>query len=305
MTDVFPPQFDYERVDTVDAAVDRLSADPETRVRLLAGGHGLIPDLKDRRVDADLLVDVSGIAELRGIDAGDEATTVGALTTHARLAGSDTLREHVPVLAEAAAEVGDRQVRNRGTLGGNLVEADPAADLPAATIAADATLTLRGPEGERTVPVDEFFAGDGETGIRDDELLTAITFPSDGDGAGAGSAYARKKHPASGFATVGVAVRVDVEDGTVASSRVAATGVADRPVRLRTVEDTLLNAGVDDAEAVANAADRAPDALADEQLRGDHHASAAYRRNLLTTYVERTVQTALDRATAARGGDET
>lgn len=301
MIDVFPPQLDYERVDTVNAAIDRLTADADTTVRLLAGGHGLIPDLKDRRVDADRLVDVSGVAELRGIDFGTDETTVGALTTHATLAESDALHRNVPVLAAAASEVGDRQVRNRGTLGGNLVEADPAADLPAAAIAADATLMLRGPDGDRTVPVEEFFDGDGATAI-DDELVTAVTFPNRD---GTGSAYARKTHPASGFAMVGVAARVGVEAGTVTSARVAATGVADRPIRLCAVETALVDAGANDAEVLANAADCATRDLDDEQVRGDHHASAAYRTNLLTVYVERTLQTALDRTTADAGGDAT
>lgn len=300
MTELFPTQFDYERVDTVDAAIDRLSADPETRVRLLAGGHGLIPALKDRRVHADRLVDVSDIAELRGIDAGDEETTVGALTTHATLAESDALQEHVPLLAGAAAEVGDRQVRNRGTIGGNLVEADPAADLPAATIAAEASLTLRGPDGDRSVPAESFFEGDGATAIHDDELLTELTFPPRGDTV---SAYVRKTHPATGFAMVGVAARVGVEAGTITAARLAATGVANSPIRLRTVEAALAAVGAADTDALATAADRAPDDLDGKQVRGDHHASSAYRTNLLSVYVARALETALDKTTADAGGD--
>lgn len=306
---MFPPQFDYRRAETVEGALDLLAASGDRDARPLAGGHGIVPDLKAGDASPDLLVDVSGVDALAGIDADGGAVTVGALATHADLASSSVLRERAPVLAAAAEHVGDPQIRNRGTIGGNLAEADPAADLPAAVVAADATLHLRGPGGERTVPATAFFEGAGETALAEDELLASVEVPAHPAGA-----YVKRTHPATGYAMVGVAAvatvgeattavdgtatAVDgaataVGEGTVTDAGVAATGVMDHAVRLRSVEDAVEGAPVD--LDVGAAAERSTEALDPDRQVGDAHASAAFRADVLPTFVERAVRTALDR----------
>lgn len=321
---MFPPAFDYHRATTVEEALDLLkahggdrergddergegaatddggpdeaSASDDPDVAVLAGGHGLLPDAKAREAGPDVVVDVNEIDGLRGIeggDHGDEVVSIGALTTHAALADSPVVAERATVLADAAAAVGDVQIRNRGTVGGNLVEADPAADLPPAMVAADATVALAGPGGERTVPAGEFFEGDGATAIGEGELLTEIRVPS---APAAGGAYAKKTHPASGFALVGVAATVGVTDWTVTNARVVATGATPAPVRLERVEDAVVGGAADD-ETVAAAAERAGEGLDPDAVRSDEVASAEFRRHLLSSYAERALTDAVDRAT--------
>lgn len=283
---MYPPDCDYYRAGDVNEALDLLADHAAADPALFAGGQGLVTDMKTGEAAPGVLVDISGIDRLRGIEAVDTGVTVGALTRHADLAVSGTLRERVPVLARAADHVADRQVRNRGTLGGNLAEADPAADLPAAVLAADATLVLEGQGGERTVDTREFFEGDGATALDDREVLTAVRLaPADG------SAYVRKTHPATGYAAVGVAAAVEVADGGVTDARVAVTGVTDRARRLRSVEAALT-----DGDDVSRAAERATGDIDAERLLGDAHFSGDYRRRVLPTYVERALDAAVDRA---------
>lgn len=314
---MFPEGFDYRRATDVEEALDLLAthADEDTgsEVAVLAGGQGLLPELKARESTPDVVVDVSDLDSLRGVEADespdaaesgeefdalaatDDPVVVGALTTHATLADSAVVSERATVLAETASEVADRQIRNRGTVGGNLVEAHPAADLPAATVAADATLALAGPDGERTVPAEEFFAGDSETAIDSRELLTEIRVPS---APAAGGAYAKKTHPASGFALVGVAASVAVRDWTVTDARVVASGATDAPARLRSVEDALVG-GAADSETVADATARAGEDVDPGEARADATASGEFRVHLLSSYAERAVTSAVERATGA------
>lgn len=292
---MYPAGFEYERAASVEDALARLSTHADAR--LLAGGQGLVPDLRRNRTSAGLLVDIGDLDALDGISTGDPVE-VGALTTHARLAEADELRGRTRVLAEAAGVLGDRQVRNRGTIGGNLAAADPEADLPAAVLAADATLTIRGVDGERRVAATEFFHGPGQTALGDAELLTAVELPAHPgaeDADGVGGAYVRKTHPASGFAMVGVGAALAVEEGRVSHVRVAATGATEYAVRLRAVEDALHDAAPT-ADSVEDAAERAGDPVDDRALHGDHHASGPYRRRLLAPYASRALTTALDRA---------
>jgi carbon-monoxide dehydrogenase medium subunit len=287
-------ELDYRRADSVDHALELLADAENTAV--IAGGQGLVPDAKLGRENPDAVVDISRLDALSGLDVGQDAATVGALTTHATLADADALRRVCPGLAETAEHVADTQVRNRGTIGGNLAEADPAADLPAAVVAAGASLTLRGPDGERSVPAGEFFEGDGKTALGNTELLTSVRVPSV-----RGGAYEKKTHPASGYALVGVAATLDVQDGTIANPRVAATGVVDRPVRLRSVENALRDAAPTE-DVVQRAAERAGDGLAASALRSDVEASGEFRVHLLSPYSERALGRALDRATADTEG---
>lgn len=285
-----PAQFDYYRATDVEDALDLLETHADRDPELLAGGHGLLPSMKAGEASPEVVVDVGGLDDLRSIEREDGAIDVGALVTHADLAANDECRSHAPVLAEAAENVGDVQIRNRGTIGGNLAEADPTADPPAAILAADATIRLRGREGDRTVPAAEFFRGSEETALRDDELVASVRVPRRG-GEGA---YVKKTHPATGYAMVGVAANVATDGGTVAESRVAANGVTNRPVRLASVENALAGAPLE-SEAIAAAAERATDDLDPQRTIGDDYASAEFRARLLVAYTERALEAALDR----------
>lgn len=297
---MYPATFDYRRASSVDEALTELSSRSGEDVRVLAGGHGLLPAMKADELAPDVLVDIGDCDGLRSIEVTDdgEGVDVGALTTHADLVSSDVLADRLPVLAETAAAVGDVQVRNRGTLGGNLVEADPGADLPAVLVATDATVRVRGLDGRSEVPAVDFFEGGGETALADDELVTGVVVEDAGRGA-----YVRKTHPARGFAMVGVAAVLDVADGAVEYVRVGAVGATDRPVRLPAVEDALEGEAVEvadgvivDGSAIEAAADRVPDDVDEELMHGDVHASGAFRTQLLGRYVERAVRTAVERA---------
>lgn len=289
---MIPPAFDYHRPDTVAEALDLLSATAGADTAVLAGGHSLLPDMKAGEAAPEVVVDVSEVEALSGVDAGETETVVGATTTYETVADSDHLRRVATALADAAAAVGDVQVRHRGTVGGNLVYADPAADLPAAAIATDATLQVRGPDRDRTVDAAAFLVDGAGDALGPAELVTGVRVPHAPD---RGGAYAKKTHPASGFALVGVAARVAVDGDEVTDARVGATGATDHAVRLQAVEEELVGSPAT-PEAPAEAADRAAEGLDDAVLRSDAHASGEFRAKLLAVYAERALSTALDRA---------
>jgi carbon-monoxide dehydrogenase medium subunit len=283
---MYPDEFDYERPETVAEAIDLLVENPEAEV--LAGGHSLLPTMKSGLASPDLLVDISRIEEMRGIDHEDGTVSIGGLTTYATVADSDVVQESVEVLAKAAHAVGDVQVRNRGTIGGNLAHADPASDLPAAALAADATMVVQGPAGERRVDADDFFFGMYATDVAEDELLTAVEFSARPTATGA---YAKKPSPSSGYAMVGVAVSLTVDAGAVADVGVAANGVMDHGVRLHPVEDALRGATPND-ETVEAAAAHAADDLDEMLMMDDLQASGEFRAQLLESYAERAIKEA-------------
>jgi carbon-monoxide dehydrogenase medium subunit len=301
---MFPAEFDYERAESVSEALDLLEQHAGADVEILAGGHSLVPAMKTEGREPDVVVDLD-VAALDAVNALDDRTVVGALTTYATVADSPAVRATVPLVAEAASEVGDLQIRNRGTVGGNLAEAHPGADLPAAALASDATVLLRNSGGKREVPVTEFFRGDGETAVERGELLTGVRFPHTDD---AGFAYAKKTHPATGYAMVGVAAVVETEEsadgddgtggdageGTVSSARVAATGAVDRAVRLPSVEAALAGKPLESDAIDAAAAEARADIDAD-RLRSDPYASGEFRGELLETYAARALERAAER----------
>lgn len=292
---MYPSPFDYHRADSVEDALTLLDEHPGAE--LLAGGHSLLPTMKSGLANPEDLVDISEVPALKGIDRGEELTRVGAMTTYATVAGSQELWNDVTVVAEAAREVGDIQVRNKGTLGGNIAHADPASDLPAAVLAADATILAEGPDCERAIPVDQFFHSMYATALDEDEILTGVEFPN--RGADVGGAYVKKPSPSSGYAIVGVAAVVETDgDGTVSSARIAANGVIDHATRLEPVEDALAGESLDEA-VIADAAGRAADDLDEYMLLEDVQASGEYRANLLTVYAEQALSAAADRVGAA------
>jgi carbon-monoxide dehydrogenase medium subunit len=288
---MYPDSFDYHRPESVEEALNMLADNPGAE--LLAGGHSLLPTMKSGLSSPDSLVDISEVDNLTGIEYGEETITVGAATTYATVVDDDQLWEENTVLAETTHEIGDKQVRNRGTIGGNIAHSDPASDMPAGALAADVTVHVQGPDGERTIPIDDFFQGMYANDIAEDEILTAVEIPRQPD---AGGAYVKKASPSSGYALVGVAANLRVEDGTLTDVRVAANGVMDSGVRLGPVEDALTGESVDSlTEAdVEDAASHAPDDLDEFMVMDDMQASPEFRLQLLKVYTEDAVEAALD-----------
>lgn len=281
---MYPPKFDYYRANSVDEAFALMGQLGDAK--LLAGGHSLIPALKLRLAAPSALIDIGRIGELKGITRNGDSATIGALTTHAMVAASSDLPT---ALTEAASWIGDPQVRNRGTVGGNIAHADPASDLPTVLTALGATMNMRGLNGARSVSADDFFIDLFMTALGEDEILTSIDIPVDS----AGTAYAKLFNPASRYAIVGVAAKVTVSGGQCTSARVALGGLTPAAVRAPSVEAALVGKALT-AENIAAAASQVGSDLND--VMGDIHASEEYRRAMAPVYVERAVSKAAERA---------
>lgn len=289
---MYPPEFEYERAGGVDEAIQLLVDNADRDVELLAGGHSLLPTLKSGLASPDLLVDIGDLDELRGVESSGGSTTIGALTPYADIESADGLWDVSAVVAEAASQIGDVQVRNAGTVGGNIAHADPASDLPASVLAADATIHARGPDGDRAIAADDFFTGMYGTALADDELLTTVEVPHQSNGTG--SAYAKKPSPASGYALVGVATTVETNGDGVESARVAVNGAVDHAVRLPGVEEALSDGPLTE-EAIAAAAEQAHDDLDGATLMGDVQASGEFRKQLVEVYSREAINRAAER----------
>jgi len=279
---MIPAQFDYESPSTLNEALSLLASREDAKI--LAGGHSLLPAMKLRLAQPALLVDIGGIGGLDYIRESGDGIAIGAMTTHAAIAGSELLHRASPLLALAAAQIGDTQVRNRGTIGGSLAQAHPAADYPAAVMALDAHIVAHSRSGERVIPATKFFTGMFSTELRNDEILTEIRIPKT---SGEGVVYKKHHHPASGYAVVGVAVRLKVSASKIENAAVAVTGVSDIAYRATGVENALRGKPLGAiAEAAAHAADGA-DAF------GDTYASAEYRKHLATVLTRRALSQAV------------
>ncbi|WP_050032101.1 FAD binding domain-containing protein [Halorubrum halophilum] len=290
---MYPGEFDYLRADSVEHALDLLDDHPDAEV--LAGGHSLLPTMKSGLADPDVVVDIGHIESMQGIEHDGDTTSLGALTTYAAIDDTDELWEGATALAEAASEIGDTQVRNRGTIGGNLAHADPASDLPGAAIASDLTLVAEGRDGERRIDADDFFIAMYMTDLREDELLTRIEVPR--LNGSAGGAYVKKPSPSSGYALIGVAARLQIDDGAVTGARVGANGAMDHGVRLGPVEDAIEGESLTE-DTIAAAAEQATDNLDISMMMDDLQASSEYRSHLLEAYTERALARAAERAGA-------
>ena len=284
---MIPTAFEYQRATSIDDALARLAAAGGAG-KLIAGGHSLVPLMKLRLSEPAVLIDVAHVPDFAGVREAGGLIEIGAGTTHHDVAASALLRERCPAVAETAAVIGDPQVRNRGTLGGSLAHADPAADYPAAMLAVDADLHLKGPGGWRTVRARDFFRGMLTVDLAPDEILAKVTFAPV-----RASAYAKLRQRASGFAVVGVAAALDVRGGVIASARVGLTGAAAAPSRLDAVEAALAGQPAA-ASAVAAAAGIAGDGV--EDFNDDVHASAEYRRAMTAVFTRRALDGALARA---------
>ena len=279
--------FNYSRATSLDDALEKLRA-ANGDGKFLAGGHSLIPLMKLRLSEPTLLIDIARIPELSGIRKVNDAIEIGAGTVHHEVATSALLRQECPMLAEAAATIGDPQVRNRGTLGGSLAHADPSADYPAAMLALDADIHLRGPKGSRVVKAHDFFVGLFTVDLAADEILVAVQFKPV-----KAAAYAKLYQRASHFAIVGVAAALDVKDGKVQGARIGLTGASSHATRLRNVEEALAGKAAS-ASAFEAAARLAGVGLAG--LNSDIHASEEYRRAMIPVFTGRALAGAVARA---------
>lgn len=277
---MIPNSFEYKKATSVDEAISLLGDD----VQILGGGHSLIPTLKLRLNAPGTLVDISKIENLKVIRDNDNSITVGGGATHASIARDASLAEHAPMMAQAANEIGDIQVRNFGTIGGSIAHADPAADWPAVLLACDANVVIQGKEGKREVDIDQFFKGFFETALAEGEIITAIRIPK--MASSRNSTYVKFKQPASRFAIVGCAVGIEMEDGVVKSARIGMTGVGESAYRAMNVEKALVGQALT-AESIETAVTNVTEGI---EVMSDHYASQKYRTHLAHVYVKRALK---------------
>jgi carbon-monoxide dehydrogenase medium subunit len=278
---VIPAKFDYVAPESVADALAALGSDSD-EIKVLAGGQSLMPVLRLRLAAPTLIVDLNRIDELRGISDDGDAIVIGAMTTHAEVASDSLVAEHASVLAKTAKTVADPQVRHRGTLGGALVHADPAGDLPAPILALDAELVVVGPRGERTVAAADFFQDLFTTAVGEDEILTKIRIPKH---TGWGSHYEKFNRVAQAWSIVGVAANVRSDGGSISEAKIALTNMGSTALRASAVEAALVGQPATEDAVRAAAASAADGTRPPTDANGD----ADYRRHLATVLTRRAV----------------
>ena len=280
-----PAPFKYVAAETVDEAVAALGEHGD-EAKVLAGGQSLVPLMNLRLATPGVLVDVNRIAELSGLRANGNLE-IGAVTRQAAVERSAEARAAAPLVVEALRHVAHPPIRSRGTIGGTVAHADPAAEIPAVLLALGGEVVARGPAGERTISADEFFQGYFTTALQPDELLTSVRFPAQGPGARTALQEVARKQ--ADFALAGAVVAANVgDDGTCESARIVLFGVADRPVRAPGAEEAVTSRSLAD---VAVLADAAQSAAAGIDPTGDAHASAEYRKEVAGVLVRRALTT--------------
>ena len=281
---MIPAAFDYVAPQTLDEAV-RALATHGADAKILAGGQSLLPLLKLRLAQPKLLIDLAKILPLSGIGRQGDRIVIGALTTHYQIESFELLKKICPLLPQTARAIGDVQVRNRGTIGGSLSHADPAADWPAAILALRGEMRLRGPKGERTLGAEEFFLGPMTTAIKPTEILTQIRLPL--PLRRSGHAYQKMAQPASGFALVGVAVSLKIDaKGICEEIGIGVTGLSDKAFRAHAVEERLRGNKLI-AKLIEESAAKVADGV--DPLE-DLHAYAEFRAHLARVYAARAIQ---------------
>ena len=287
---MFPANFGYVAARSVDEALKLLAKHGEEG-KLLAGGHSLIPAMKLRLASPRTLIDLSRVPELNGVRLDGNTLVIGALTVHADVASSEPVRQHLPGLADAASVIGDLQVRNRGTIGGSVAHADPAADLPVILTALNASFVVRSAAGSRTVAADDFFTDFYTTAMAGNEILTEVRVPL--PPAGSGTAYLKLPHPASGYAVVSAGVLITRQaSGACAAARVALGGLGSGPVRALATELEL------QGKPLTPRAIAAASAKAAEQTDplDDFYADAEYKRHMASVFARRAIEAAVQRS---------
>jgi aerobic carbon-monoxide dehydrogenase medium subunit len=287
---MIPQAFEYHAPKTLAEAA-KLVAQFGGEGKLLAGGHSLVPLMKLRLASPKHIIDISRIAELSYIREEQGRIQIGALTTHFKIESSPLLKAKCPMMPEAASEIGDAQVRNKGTLGGSLAHSDPAADWSAVVLALEAEVVAVSPRGQRLIPIKDFFVDMMTTALEPDEILTAVRVPE--LPAHAGDAYVKLHQPASGFAIVGAAARVVLDDaGAIQQASLGITGVAPKAYRASTAEQGLPGK-TPSAKRLAEAAAHAADGV---EANADLYASSEYRAHLARVYAQRALEKAVERA---------
>jgi carbon-monoxide dehydrogenase medium subunit len=282
---VIPTAFEYRRASSVDDALKALAAAGDSG-KLVAGGHSLVPLMKLRLSEPGTLIDIARIPELAGIREKDGQIEIGATTVHHAVATAKLLQDRCPIVSEAAATIGDTQVRNRGTIGGSLAHADPSADMPAVMVALDAEIQLQSASGRRSVKATDFFQDLFTVDLQPGEIITGVRFAP-----AKAAAYVKLYQKASHYAIVGVAAVLDVTGGTIQSARIGLTGATTHAVRLTKLEQALAGAT---AESIDKATADAAAGL--ESINSDIHASEEYRRAMVAVFARRAVKAALARA---------
>ena len=283
---MIPTEFDYKVPATIDEAVTLLASDLDG-AKVLAGGHSLIPAMKLRLAQPQLLVDIARIKSLAYIREEGDQILIGATTTHYQLESSEMLKQICPLLSDCAHSIGDVQVRNKGTIGGSLAHSDPAGDWPAAVLALDAELVLVGTNGERTEKAEDFFVDLLTTSLLPGEILREIRIKK--PSGRFGHAYQKVPHPASGFAVVGVAVNIVLnDDGSCKSAGIGVTGVGVKAYHANAVEAALAGTTLDD-NAVAAAVEHICDGI---DPNADLYASSDYRCHLAKVHTRRAIGSA-------------
>ena len=286
---MYPASFEYHRAASVEEAVSLLTRYKDD-AKLLAGGHSLIPMMKLRLAQPKHLIDIGRVGGLSGIKEEGGHFTIGALTTHYAVESNAAIHKKCPMLSEAAALIGDPQVRNYGTVGGSVAHSDPAADWPAIMLALGAEFKAVGPKGARTVKADDFFKDLFTTALHADEVLTEIHIPTGGHG---GAAYMKHPHPASRFAVCGVAASVSLDgSGKCTAARVGVTGVGSHAVRAKGVEAALTGHTLD-AATIQAASQKAADGI---EINADLQGSVEYKAHLTRVYTRRALEKAVERA---------
>ena len=283
---MIPASFEYYAPRSLADAVNFLSAHKD-EVKILSGGQSLLPLMKMRLSKPEYIVDIGRIPGLDAITMEGNSIVVGGMATHAQLEASDLLKKSCPLLPQTATTIADVQVRNRGTLGGSIAHADPAGDMPAAILALDAEIKAVGPNGERWVKAEVFFLGLLMSVLEPDEIVTAVKVPVT---TGEKTAYLKAAPRSSGFAVVGVAVRLGLDaSGNVSRAAIGITGITDKAYRAERSEQMLIGKKLDAALMASAAAEATRNIDVIEDING----SVAYRMHLTHVYVARALETAL------------
>lgn len=279
-----PTTFDYQRAASIKDALAQLHRHGD-EAKFLAGGHSLIPAMKLRLNAPTALIDLAGLIELKGIQLKGDSLHVGAMTTHRAVESSDVVRKHCAVLADVAGGIGDPQVRNKGTLGGSIAHADPAADYPALLLALNAKIDVIGRNGARSIDADDFFTGMFDTALDEGELITGVQFPV--LSAHSGAAYLKFPNPASRFAVVGVAAYVETDAaGICTTARIGITGAAPMAFRATEMEQALTGQAFNES-GIEAATTHTPD---EDEMMSDLSGSAAYRKHLCGVMAKRALE---------------
>jgi len=284
---MIPAPFEYHRPDSLDAAV-KIVAEHGDEARVLAGGHSLIPMMKLRMTGLSHLVDLQNIDALKGISSADGIVTIGALVTQHELIVSDLLARHAPIVAEAALQIADPQVRYMGTIGGNVANGDPGNDMPGLMQCLDATYTLVGPNGERRVAARDFYEAAYFTAREDDEILTTIAFAAPSGG----YAYEKQKRKIGDYATAAAAVLITKENGHCSQASVALTNLSDTPVYCEEAVAALVGSSLD--AAAVEAAVKAAVEAADPQE--DNRGPVEFKKHVAKVIIRRAIERAIERA---------